>query len=473
MNAIALLPQFLLAAGGLLAYCAGAFLPNRRHLPFALALAATVGSLLAVLAAGPAPGDLGSLVEISLFSRFYTGLLSLITALALLLLHRYAQRRGFANEVLYGTMVFATLGLVVVATAVNWLVFFLGFELLSLALYVLIASRRAKEISYEAGLKYFVMGAVASAFLAFGLGLLYGAGGTLGIGATMDLLRAGADNQSLAWAGLGLLLVGIGFKLSLVPFHLWTPDVYEGAPAPITAFLATATKIAVFAFLLHLFRGRPVTGPLLPILWVIAALSMIVGNFTALVQTRVKRLLAYSSVAHMGYLLLALLAGGADGLLAVAFYSAVYGLMDLAAFGGLGLMSGIDEDLNQRQDFRGLGRRQPFAAGLLTLGLLALAGLPPTGGLIGKLLIFTAALRSGFVWLALIGIVTAIVSVYFYLQVVVTMYLEGDESEGKGGFAVGLAGGLAGTVIIVGLLWLGVLPQGLMTLIGRALAAMS
>ncbi len=466
MTTIALLPQIILAVGGVLAYAAGAFLPRRTGLPFAIALLAAGGGGLAVLLTCPPAGNFAGLVEISLFSRFYTGLLCLLALLALLLMQRYAKLHLFDNEVLYGTMLFAALGTVALATAANWLVFFLGFELLSISLYILIAIHRQGEFSYEAGIKYFIMGAVASSFLVFGIGLIYGGSGTLTIKAV--LAPAGAAGHSpLFWSGIGLILVGVGFKLALVPFHLWAPDVYEGAPPPVTAFLATTTKIALFAFLLRLFPGGPMTGPLLPLLWGLAALTMIVGNLTALVQSRVKRLLAYSSVAQMGYLLMALLAGGVDGRLAVVFYSAVYGLMDLAAFGALGLLSGPEADRNNLEDFRGLGYRQPFAAGLLALGLLALAGLPPTGGLIGKLLIFTAALKGGFVVLALIGIVTAIVSVYFYLKVVVALYLQGEETAKPA--KIGLAGGLAGTIIILGLLWLGLLPQGIMALIGRAL----
>jgi len=309
MTGIALLPQIILAAGGILAYAAGGFLPRRNWLPFALALLSAGGGLLAVLTTCPATGTYAGLVGISLFSRFYTGLLCLLALLALLLLHRYARQRGFGGEVLYGTLIFATLGQVTLAAAGNWLVFFLGFELLSISLYILVASHRQRDISYEAGIKYFIMGAVASAFLVFGIALLYGATGSLAVGDTLAGLRRVAGEPPLVWGGLGLILVGIGFKISLVPFHLWTPDVYEGAPAPVTGFLATGTKVALFGFLLQLFLGAPMIGSLLPLLWGLAALTMIVGTLTALVQSRVKRLLAYSSVAQMGYLLMALLAG--------------------------------------------------------------------------------------------------------------------------------------------------------------------
>ena len=468
-----ILPQIILAAGGILAYGAGAFLPRKRGLPFTIAMLTVAAALLAALPGVRAAGEFAGLVDISPFSRFYTILLALITLIALLFLHPYARRRNFDHEVLYGTLLFGALGMVVLAAASNWLGFFLGFELLSISLYILIAIRREKEISYEAGIKYFIMGAVASSFLVFGIGLLYAGSGTLAIAASLRSMNS-AGAAPLALAGLGLILVGTGFKLSLVPFHLWAPDVYEGAPAPITAFLATGTKIALFAFLLRLTRGQAINEFLWPVLWALAALTMIAGNLTALAQQRVKRLLAYSSVAHMGYLLMALLAGGDHGLAAVMFYSVVYGLMDLAVFAALGLMSPEDEDLNLLEECRGLGYRHPLAAGLLALGLLALAGLPPTGGLVGKFLLFTAAFRAGFTGLAMIGIVTSIVSIYFYLKVITALYLQAPEAPEPRPLPGGPAGSgkLAALLLILGLLWLGLLPQGLLEAIDRVIVAL-
>jgi NADH-quinone oxidoreductase subunit N len=460
----AILPFLFLAGGGTAAYLWGALRPRSSTLPFAAALVAVLLCLIAALAAGSAGREFAGLMELSAFSRFYTVLLAAISGLALLLLHQYAGPREFANEVLYGTMLFAALGMIGLAGSSHWLSFFLSLELLSLALYILIAVRRGHGQSYEAALKYFIMGAVASAFLIFGIGLLYAATGTLNIGRSMAALKAAGD-MYLPVAAMALIMVGIGFKISLVPFHLWTPDVYEGAPAPVTAFLATGSKVALFAVLLRLTRSlSPLPAPLLLVFWALAAATMLVGNITALVQQRVKRLLAYSSVAHMGYLFMALLAGGEAGGTAVLFYSAVYGLMDLAAFGALGLMSEGEEDLNDLEEFQGLGYQRPWAAGLFALSLIALAGLPPTAGFFGKFLIFTAAFKAGFLALGLLGVFSAVLSIYFYQKVVVALYLR-EKRTTLSWTGFGWAGLVAGVILLVLILWLGLLPATLLGII--------
>ncbi len=255
---------------------------------------------------------------------------------------------------------------------------------------------KTERDNYEAAIKYFIMGAVASGFLFFGIALFYAATGSLTIAPLLAPVSRGTDTYLVALATV-LILAGVGFKISLVPFHLWTPDVYQGAPAPITGFLATGAKIAVIAFLLHLAAPHATPHPIFgPVLWWLAALTIIVGNITALVQRRVKRLLAYSSMAQMGYLLMAILAGRELGQQAVLFYSAAYVLMDLGAFGALALLSDGAEDLDELDDFRQLGYRSPGRATLLTVSLLSLAGLPPTAGFLGKFMIFTAALRAGY-----------------------------------------------------------------------------
>jgi len=366
-------------------------------------------------------------------------------------------------------LIIVIVGIIAVAGPSHWLVFFVSFELLSLSLYILIAIRRDQTMAYEAGIKYFVMGAVASSFLVFGLGLLYAATGTLSISASLAAL---AENEDvlLALPAFLLILAGVGFKISLVPFHLWTPDVYEGAPAPITALLATGSKLAVIGALVRFFSAVPVIPQsLITVLWLLAAATMLIGNLTALVQEKVKRLLAYSSIAHMGYMLMALLAGGQQGFIAVLFYSVIYALMDLGAFGSLGLMSPKIRDLNDLQYFQALGYRRPWSAALLTLSLLTLAGLPPTGGFFGKFMLFTAAFKAGFPWLAGIGLLSALVSIFYYQKVIVTMYLrEGRKTRRP--ISSDWAGGLACSVIFALILWFGIMPAGLLAVVEQALS---
>jgi NADH-quinone oxidoreductase subunit N len=423
--------------------------------------------IVAGLAAGlaPASAEWFGMLDGSGYAGYLTLLFLGIALLVLLFAQRYAGARGFRGDEYYGLILFATLGVILVARATHWLVLFLGMELLSLSLVVLIAIRKEHSGGNEAGLKYFILGSVASAFLVFGIALVYAASGKMGIAASLGG-EVPAGGHALMVAGVGFILVGIGFKTSLAPFHVWAPDVYQGAEAPVVAFLSTGSKLAVFSALLRIAVGcsDALWQNLWGGLWLMAALTMVVGNLSAVGQTHLKRLLAYSSVAHMGYLLMALLAVRETGVQAVLFYAAVYALMDVGAFGAVGTVSADDGDRDDLEDYRGLGYAQPWRAALLTTCLLSLAGLPPTAGLIGKFLLFKSAFQGGYVFLGLIGIVTAIISVYFYLKVVVRMYLAPAEVEpvsGPGAMLDGLAIG----VVLVLIFGLGILPSPLLTII--------
>jgi NADH-quinone oxidoreductase subunit N len=272
---------------------------------------------------------------------------------------------------------------------------------------------------------------------------------------------------------LALIFTGIGFKLSIVPFHLWTPDVYQGAPAPVTAFLSTGSKVALFAATLRfaLAAAPPVWDYAWPVLWGLALLTMAVGNLTALYQTRIKRLLAYSSIAQMGYLLMTLLAVKDGGAPAVMFYLTVYAVMDLGAFGIVGTFSGGDTDREELSDYQGLGYSHPWRAGLLAVCLLSLAGLPPTAGFMGKLALFRAVLQANFLILAVLGIATVIVSIYYYINVVVHLYMheKGDSAAAPG---TDLAIGLAGALILALILGLGIMPESLLSVISAIVQAL-
>lgn len=471
-----ILPQLILGFAGLALFCAGAFRGKRRGVGFlfSLAVAAAAGSgFAALLDAGGA--DFMGLVDGGLYARFFTVLIALVTLLSLLFARRYALLKGFDVDEFHGVLVFAALGMELVASALNWVIFFLGIELLSISLYILIAIRRGNAFGSEAAVKYFVTGSVASGFLTFGMGVIYAVTGTLDIAGSLGSALASGNLTGLL-LGMAFLLVGIGFKISLAPFHLWTPDVYQGAPAPVVAFLSTGSKVAVLSFLLRLSLSVSdgVWVKLVPVLWGVSALTMVAGNVTALVQTHVKRILAYSSVAQMGYIVMALLAVRQDGGAAVVFYTAVYALMDLGAFGTVAVFSEARPgagDLDALDDYRGLGLVRPFGGAVLGISLLSLAGLPPTAGFMGKFALFEATLRSGYIALAVLGIVTAIVSIYFYLRVLVTLFMKNESTPGTEMERGSLPAKVAGCAVLAGLLWFGLFPSALFELISRVLAA--
>lgn len=447
---------------------AGAFWRYRpREVLFALSLVTVAAAGAAVVLVEPRGPSFFGVLDLGNYARFFNFLFLAITGLTLLFVRHYARERGFAGDEFYGLLLFAALGMALLAGAGHWLIFFLGLELLSLALYVLIAIRKGEAGSNEAGVKYFIMGAVASAFLTFGIALLYAATGSLDIGASLGA-KLQPGELPLFLAALSLILVGIGFKISLVPFHLWTPDVYQGAPAPVTAFLSAGSKVALFAALLRfsLAMGEAAWNYALPAIWVLAVLTMVVGNLTALRQTRVKRLLAYSSVAQMGYLLMALVAVKEGGAPALMFFLAVYAVMDLGAFGILGTLSGETGDLDALEDYQGLGYARPWRAAVLAVCLISLAGLPPTAGFMGKLVLFKVVLQAHYWVLPVIGILTVIISIYFYMKVVVSLYLRPQEA-GPAIPRAEASGALAGAVILILLLWLGLLPGSVLTLVGR------
>ncbi len=473
---LGLIPIFILAGGGTLVFCAGAFW---RRLPggvlFALALISAAAAGAAALWITPANPTFEGMLDLGGYARFFTCLFMVITILTCLFLRQYARARGFGGDELYGLILFAALGMVLVGGAVNWIIFFLGFQLISLSLYVLIAVRKGEAASNEAGLKYFIMSAVASAFLTFGIALLYAMSGTLQVAGSLAAL-AQPEDLPVVLLALALILVGVGFKISLIPFHLWTPDVYQGAPAPVTAFLTTGTKVALFAALLRFawLTAPPLWAYCLPGLWVLAALTMIVGNVTALYQTQIKRLLAYSSIGQMGYLAMTLVTVKEGGLPAMMFYLVVYALMDLGAFGLIGSFSPApaDSDLDRLEDYQGLGYSQPWRAGILAVCLVSLAGLPPTAGFMGKFALFRAVLNSGYTVLAVIGILTAMVSLYYYFKVTVSLYMQ-PAGSGAASPRGDLAVGLAGAVILLLILWLGLAPSVLFDLVARLAGALA
>ena len=416
---IALTPLLILLAGATFLLLAAPFAGDKPWPVGAGALVALAAALAAVVL-NPPVTEVAQLFSAGPYARFFTVLWSLTAAATLALSPRYIANRRLPAGEYSALLLFAAAGMALLSASSSLAGLFLALESFTLALYVLIAFHRDSVQSAEAGLKYLVLGGVAAGLLAFGIALVYTASGTLHLPEAMS--GPGGNLSPLALAGWALLLAAVGFKLSLVPFHFWTPDVYQGSPVPVTGLLATGSKGAVAAVLLVLTAALPVApAALIPVLWLLAALSMAVGTFCALVQDNVKRMLAYSSVSHMGYLLAALLAWNATGRTAVLFYLVAYSVMTLGAFGALTALA----DAEERQtldDLRGLGRTRPLQAATLTICLLALAGLPPTAGFSGKLALFSSVFAGGYPWLALIGILASLISVYFYLRPAIRMY---------------------------------------------------
>jgi NADH-quinone oxidoreductase subunit N len=328
-------------------------------------------------------------------------------------------------------MLFSLAGMILMATATDLLLIFLALEVLSLGVYVLTGLRRDSRASAEAAFKYFLLGGLASAFFLYGIAFTYGVTGSTRLDRIGSVMAASAmAPTTFQMMALGLLLVGLAFKVSAVPFHMWTPDAYEGAPTAVTAFMSSGVKAAAFAAFVRVFLAA--FEPLHPtwegVVWVIAAATMILGTVVGLAQTNIKRMLAYSSIAHAGYLLVALIAANASGKGAVLFYLLTYAVTNIGAFGVVALLETTDRSNDQIRDYAGLWNDRPVLAGLMTVFLLSLGGFPPFGGFVAKWYVFTAALESGLTGLAIIGVLTSVVSVFFYLRIVVMMYMTPREA---------------------------------------------
>jgi NADH-quinone oxidoreductase subunit N len=469
-----LLPVDWWALGAVIALSAGALLllllelvPARAgsSRPAAVALAALLAGGLAVTLARDARRTLfsGMFVHDG-FTVFFTVLLCAIGAVAVLLSWDYVKRTRIHHAEYYALLLCATLGMIVMAAANDLITMFLGLELMSLALYVLVGFRRGSLESNEAALKYFLLGAFASGFLLYGIALIYGATGTTSLPRIAAFLTGSPlrDNPLLLVGGL-LLLAGLLFKVAAVPFHMWTPDAYEGAPTSVTAFMSVGAKAAAFAALLR-FALRAlgdVPGAWIPLLSVVAVLTMTVGNVTALLQNNLKRMLAYSSIAHAGYILVAVTAGGTAGASAALFYLAVYAVMNLGAFGVLTMMGRGTQEPVLMADIAGLGFRRPWLGLALTVFMLSLGGIPPTAGFMGKVYVFGTALQAGLVPLVIIGVLNSVVSIFYYLRVTVALYMEEPGGE-PAGVTWTAPAAIALVLALVLTLWWGVQAGGLL-----------
>jgi len=383
------------------------------------------------------------------------------TFFGLLFSYDWLEREGLDRGEFYVLVLLATVGMMVLGAARDLIVVFLGLELMSIAVYVLTGFHRSDPRSSEAGLKYFLIGAFASAFLLFGIAFLYGATGSTNLAEVVPRVAEAAESGNvLLYLGIGLLLIGFGFKISAVPFHMWTPDAYEGAPTPVTGYMAAGVKAAAFAALLRVLTVElaPAADAWQVALWWVAVLTMVVPNLVALAQDDVKRMLAYSSVAHAGYLLVGVVSANAMGRSAALFYLAVYTLMTLGSFAVVYHVAGKGDRRSHLSDFAGLGWKRPLVGVAMVIFLLSLAGFPPTGGFVGKLYLLRAAVEADQVGLAVTLVLTSLVAYYYYLRVVWKMYFEEAPEETPTPGRPGRAFRVSAGVCAAGILLLGLLP---------------
>jgi NADH-quinone oxidoreductase subunit N len=358
------------------------------------------------------------------FALFFEILFASLGILTVSLSHSYLRRRGLNESEFHILIMAAVIGMMVLGSATSLVTVFLGLELLSIALYIVCGFARADFRSQEAAAKYLLVGGFASAFVLYGMALVYGGAGTTVIPDIAQRLTAQAGTNPLILLGILLMGVGFAFKVSAAPFHMWTPDVYQGAPIPVTAFMSVGTKAAAFAMIVRVFAGGlPDLAPeWQTLLAFVAATSMVVGNLMAIVQTSLKRLLAYSGVAQAGYILIGVIAGGQNGLAAVLYYLFVYMFMNFGAFAVVTLLSAPDGDRDSFADLEGLGRRNPVLAVAMTIFMLSLAGFPPSVGFFGKLFLFTAGVGAGYTWLVVLAVLMSVVSVFYYVRVLVPVW---------------------------------------------------
>ena len=430
-----ILPELILVGAGIVTLLYEAFARASRSLTHLLL------SLVGVAAAAVATAQLwnwtgdaqvmGGMVNADRYAVVARLLLLAIAAMGLLFGHHYAERspEGWRGE-FYPLLLFATAGMTLITAAADLIVVFLALEILSLSLYVLTGlSNRATAT--EAAMKYFLLGAFSSAFFLYGVAMAYGATSTTSINAIALALSGRTGAQPLALLAFALLAVGFAFKVAAVPFHMWTPDVYQGAPTPVTAYMSAATKVAAFLALIRVLdvAFQPLAWDWTPVIWTLAALSVVVGSVLAIAQTDIKRMLAYSSIAHAGFILTGLTAANQSGIRAAMFYLISYAAMTLGAFGVVMLVSARGEEQTSLSAYAGLGRRSPLLAGLMALFLLSLAGIPPTAGFMAKVGVFSAAIRAGHWSLALIGLLSSVVAAFFYLRVLVLMYMQEPVGE--------------------------------------------
>src|SRR5579883_2415909 len=470
---IRFLPETILTVMGTLLMVLDPVINKRSSKAFChLALLALIGagaaSVFAYTKAGPA---FGGLLMVDGFATFFRVLVMVVGILTVLPSYGFLARQEAETGEFHALLLFSIAGQSIMASANELIIVFIGLEISSIASYILAGYLRDDKRANEASLKYFLLGSFATAFFLYGVAVIYGCTGTINLTGVRAALT-GQDAPSGLFVGLAaaLMFVGLAFKVSAAPFQIWAPDVYQGAPTPVAAFLSAGPKAAAFAVFLRIFMTafEPISHGWEPLVWGSALLSMTIGNFAALQQTNIKRMLAYSSIAHAGYVLVALTARSEIGVAAAMFYLAAYAFMNIGAFAVVSHLSGRGERYLDLDDFKGLSQKQPLTAAMLTIFLLSLIGVPLTGGFFGKFYIFKAALESHLVWLAVLGLLNSAVAAYYYLRILVMMYMhEPSEAAQK---LEPLSAGLRAALILpaAGTLFLGIFPNWVLDFAGRS-----
>jgi NADH-quinone oxidoreductase subunit N len=473
-----LLPLGVVSLGAIVVLLAGVRVEDddTAGLAFITIVTSVIGLILALFTIGQnQPAFHGALMTDDYAALFETLILA-ATAITAAISIEYAADARLAGAEYYGLMLFGALGMMLMAAANDLIVIFLGLETMSIAVYAMAGFLRRDARSSEAAMKYFILGAFSTGFLLYGIALIYGATGTIRLEAIRALLTgAPATGGPYLLIGVGMLLIGFCFKVAAVPFHMWTPDAYEGAPTPVTAFMAAGVKVAAFAafvriFMIHLSAIR---AEWTSILWIVAVLTMTIGNVVALVQDNIKRMLAYSAIAHAGYLLVGMTAtSAANAGGAIIYYLIAYAFTNLGAFAVVIALERADQVNGLIRDFRGLARRRPGLAAAMALFMLSLTGVPPLAGFFGKFYVFSAAIDAGLVWLVIIAVLNSAISAYYYIGVIVAMYMqeggiEVERMSARPGLLISIA--LAAVVVVV----IGCFPQPYISAATAAYAAAS
>lgn len=457
-NFALIMPLSLLVAWACVLLLIDQFVPGTRKgfTAFLAALGLLIAMGYSILQTGQVQVAFGGMLVVDGFGVFLTLLFLGSGIVGIALSYDYLSRQEIQRGEYYVLLLFSISGMILMSMAADLIVVFLALELLSIPLYVLAGFARPRPDSEEAALKYFLLGAFSSGFVVYGVALVFGGTGSTALEAIVATVRTGSANLSLVTIGSALILVGLGFKVAAVPFHMWTPDVYQGSPSAVTAFMAVGAKAGGFAALLRVFVSAlpALSADLTPILWGLAALTMILGNLIAIAQSNIKRLLAYSSIAHAGYILMALVPYGqsqvaGDGVASALFYLLAYAFTNFAAWAVVIALEKRENRGLNLTDYAGLGRRHPALAAVMAVAMLSFTGVPPTLGFVGKFYLFRTVIAGGFYGLAIIGVLTSLISAYYYLRVVVIMYMQEGEPEARRDPWVYLTAGIAGIGTVV------------------------
>lgn len=467
-NILSILPILTLAGFGMIVLIVDILssrkLGEKNLLAYLSLMGIIVAAILARNSAGTTLFSFNESFAIDNYSLFFNFIFLLSTGLVILISHSYIKREEINHGEYYALILFSTIGMMLMASGADLLNIYIGLEVMSISIYILTGFKRSKLISNEASLKYFLLGAFATGFLLYGISLVYGSTGAINLKQIAGFIAdKGSISNPLLLMGMALIIIGLGFKVASVPFHAWVPDVYEGAPTTITAFMSVGPKAAAFAAFLRILMTAfgSTHYEWQKIIYILALLTMTVGNVVAIAQTNLKRMLAYSSIAHAGYLLIALVAANDMGVSSVLFYILAYTFMNIGALAVVIIVSQKGDEFLQIHDFAGLGFKHPGLAVAMSLFMLSMAGIPPTAGFVGKFYIFSAAIKSGYIGLAVIGVINSVISVFYYLRIMVIMYMK-EPTRDFNPLTLSPLIVVAIVLSVIGTLHLGIFPSKIM-----------